>query len=139
MSDGTETDVELAMVRIPARFVDNCTRCNAVIDIGEEHYYQPNKNEVYCLVCGKLVIEMSRPETKASAEIKELIHSLALSEAQALSTSNLSNELILQLSENVADLATQLAKIEESIIVKVANQARDVAPKKQSKEPEETG
>lgn len=134
IESGEVTEVEVAMIEIPARFADICCQCGTVIDVGEKHFYQPDKNEVYCLSCGVLVKEMSKPETKANAELKILINSLDVAIGEISGQSKLNSDLLAQLSEDISKISKRLEAMETNIVVIAAKQARDVAPKKEDKE-----
>jgi len=133
-----EATTEVTMIRIPSRFVDVCSQCGGVIDIGEEHYYQPDKNEVYCLGCGELVKEMSKPETKATAELKMLMNTLEVLISEVSGQTKLNSDLLAILGDNISKLSKRFEAVETNLIVVAAKQTRDVAPKEQKKEAVET-
>ena len=127
---GETAETAVAMLKIPSRFLDTCSQCGNVIDVGEEHYYQPDKNEVYCLSCGELVKEMSSPDKKFYDGIRLLINSLELVVSEVAGQAKLNGELTLKLGEVMTAVAKRIETIEANITVITAKQARDVAPKK---------
>ena len=137
-SGETEATEEVAMIEIPSRFTDVCSQCGGVIDVGEKLLYEPYIDEVYCLACGELVKEMSKPETKATAELKMLMNTLEVLTGEIAGQAKLNGDTLEIIGENVDRLTKRLEAIEQNIIVIAAKLARDVAPKKQEKEPVET-